>query len=270
MLFFPNCKINLGLNVVARRDDGYHNLETVFYPVKLLDALEVLKTSGTTTLEVSGKTIDCSQDDNLCIKAYRMLKADFEQIPSVNILLYKNIPSGAGLGGGSADGAFTLLLLNKKFKLGLSQEKLVEYALRLGSDCPFFIINSPSFAASRGEKLEPCEVNLQDYNIVLVSPGIHIATATAFKNIEPKTPQQSAREIVKLPPEKWKHLLSNDFEGTVFSIFPKLKRIKEQLYASGAVYASMTGTGSTLYGIFPKGMKQPPFHEEYRVDCIPG
>ena len=252
MVSFPNCKINLGLQIIRKREDGYHDLETVFYPILLCDALEIIQTSEKqTTITISGLTIDSGSGDNICLKAYNLLKKDFD-LPAVTIHLHKVIPIGAGLGGGSSNGAFTLLLLNKKFNLNLSEDALMKYALELGSDCPFFIKNKPCFATSRGEILEPISVDLSNYKIVLINPGIHVNTGLAFSKIKPKADRVSVAEIIQQPIASWKNILANDFEKTIFEQHPPIKEIKELLYSNGAIYASMTGSGSSVYGIFEK------------------
>jgi len=258
LITFPNCKINLGLNITGKRDDGYHNLETVFIPVNLKDALEIIhadNTSDALQYSASGIPIDADPANNLCTKAYDLIKKDFPDIPSVQMHLHKVIPTGAGLGGGSADGASTLKLLNTKFNPGLSTEQLINYALQLGSDCPFFIHNKPCFATGRGEILEPIEINLADYKFLIVNPGIHINTAQAFSQLTPGIPKVSIKEIIKQPINTWKDSLKNDFEESVFKQYPGIKEIKEDLYKNGAIYASMSGSGSTVYGIFEKGQK---------------
>lgn len=254
MINFPNAKINLGLRVVAKRDDGYHDLDTVFYPISLSDILEVVvnpqDAAPQATFTFSGIPIPESKGGNICSKAIDLIRSDFKDIPPLLVHLHKVIPMGAGLGGGSSDGAFMLLLLNEKFNLSLSLEKLQEYALRLGSDCPFFIMNSPAHATGRGERLISVQVELSNKIIVVVSPGIHVSTATAFSNMTISQKVLSCAEIVTKPIEMWKDHLVNDFEKNVFNQFPDIGKIKEILYNMGAVYASMTGTGSTVYGIF--------------------
>ena len=249
MVSFPNCKINLGLNIIGKRSDGYHDLETVFYPVRLKDAIEVIEKPAF-EFTASGLAINGNENDNLCVKAYGLLKKDFPQLPSVQIHLHKAIPTGAGLAGGSADGAFTLKILDKKFKLKLSQKQLVDYSLQLGSDCPFFIINKPCYAEGRGEILEEIELDLSGYKIILVHPAIHISTAWAFANINPGKPGMSIKEIIKEPLALWKQELKNDFEQPVFNKYPEIKKIKDDLYSAGAVYAAMSGSGSAVYGLF--------------------
>jgi len=252
LIAFPNCKINIGLNVIHKRSDGYHNIETVFYPLNFFDALEIISTSaGASEFTVTGLPV-VSDQNNLCIKASDLLKKDFPELSFIKMHLLKTILSGAGLGGGSADGAFTLKLLNEKFLLGLSNDQLINYTLQLGSDCPFFLYNKPAFATGRGEGLEPVDLNLSAYKILLVNPGIHIDTSWAFSKITPAKPQLSVKEIIKQPMEAWKQELTNDFETPVFETYPEIKKIKEALYKSGALYASLTGSGSTVYGIFDK------------------
>ena len=269
MIVFPNCKINLGLHILGKRTDKYHNLETVFYPLPFYDVLEVIQISNTNQLYelfLSGNKIEGEAESNLCTKAYHLLKNDFPQLPSVKVYLHKIIPSGAGLGGASADGAYMLKLLDEKFNLKLSQERLINYALQLGSDCPFFIINTPCFAQQRGEVLEPINLNLSGYKLMLINPGIHINTAWAFTQVK-FTNNKNINTIISTPVEKWKPDLVNDFELTVFEKFPEIADIKKHLYAAGALYASMSGSGSTMYGIFSKNsiIDYKPFSQHYFV-----
>jgi 4-diphosphocytidyl-2-C-methyl-D-erythritol kinase len=263
VIFFPNSKINLGLHILQKRADGFHDLETVFYPVPLQDGLEIIQNSSSSAKEIeftsSGLAIDALTENNICYKAFQLLKRDFPHLLPVKIHLHKAIPSGAGLGGGSADGAFALLLLNKKFNLGITEEQLIHYALQLGSDCPFFIINQPCFATGRGENLERLSLDLSHYKIVLVNPNIHINTGWAFSQITPDNERTSLKETISLPIKEWKQYLTNDFEEAVFFHHPEIKKIKEQLYEAGAVYASMSGSGSTLYGLFSKN-DRPQLH----------
>jgi len=249
MVIFPNSKINFGLNVVAKRSDGYHDIETIFFPVHLRDALEVI---GKEKFEfsTSGSPVEGEKEKNLCIKAYRLLKKDFPNLPAVQMHLHKSIPMGAGLGGGSADGAFTLKLLNKKFELNLSEKQLINYSLQVGSDCPFFILNKPCFATGRGEILEQTGLDLSEFKILIVHPAIHISTAWAFANIKPLKPFRSIKQIIQQPVSTWKDELMNDFEKPVFEKYPEIKNIKDKLYNEGAIYASMSGSGSAVYGIF--------------------
>lgn len=253
MLVFPNCKINLGLHILGKREDGFHNLETVFYPIPFKDALELIPNTNTNSeIEFTGTglAVDGSAADNLCVKAYHLLKKDFPQLPAVKIHLHKVIPMGAGLGGGSADASFTLKILNDKFKLNLSALQLQNYAIQLGSDCPFFIINKACFAKGRGDVLEEISIDLSAYKIALINPGIHINTGWAFSNIKPAAIKRSVKEIVQQPIDTWKHELKNDFEEPVFSAHPQIKKVKEDLYNQGAIYAAMSGSGSTVFGIF--------------------
>jgi len=252
LIVFPNCKINIGLNILGKRTDGYHNLETIFYPLPLYDVLEVIQHSNTgqpCELFFTGIAIEGNPEDNLCAKAYHLLKKDHPQLPPVKIYLHKTIPAGAGLGGGSADGAFMLGLLNDKFQLHLSQEKLLSYALKLGSDCPFFIVNKPCFAEQRGEVLEPVTLDLRGYKLLLVNPGIHVSTGWAFSQVNYSS--NDLKNTINEPVEHWRQLITNNFEEPVFKKFPKAAAIKNQLYTYGACYASMSGSGSTVYGIFP-------------------
>jgi 4-diphosphocytidyl-2-C-methyl-D-erythritol kinase len=258
MVFFPNCKINLGLNITGKRPDGFHDLETVFYPIQIKDAVEIIndknnqRSTHNVSCSISGLPIDGNTDDNLCVKAYRLLKKDFPDLPAVHIHLHKVIPMGAGLGGGSADGAFTLKLLNKKFDLGLPESVLFRYAMELGSDCPFFIINKPCFATGRGENLTPVNIDLTGYKFIVIHPGIHVDTRLAFSTIQPSKPARSINEIIHDPIGSFKEKLINDFEKSIFSKHPEIRKIKDELYKNGAIYASMTGSGSAVYGIFEK------------------
>jgi 4-diphosphocytidyl-2-C-methyl-D-erythritol kinase len=258
MICFPSCKINLGLRITEKRADGFHALETVFYPITLTDALEIIIEPETSaaplTFTSSGLAINGDPSDNLCFKAYGLLKKDYPSIPNIKMHLHKKIPMGAGLGGGSSDGAFTLVTLNQLFNLQLSEQALLDYALQLGSDCPFFILNTPAFATGRGEILTPTSLDLKGYSIVIVNPGIAISTKLAFSLITPKAPDNNLLAVIQQPITTWKDELINDFEEPIFNSFPELANIKETLYQKGAIYASMTGTGSTVYGIFPTSM----------------
>lgn len=262
MVVFPNCKINLGLNIIRKREDGFHDLETVFYPLHLNDALEVIRSpehsgNGGIRFTQTGIPIPGDPANNLCVKAWHLLRKDYPQLGSVDCHLHKVIPMGAGLGGGSADGAFMLQLLNQVFHLEIDPAELRNYALLLGSDCPFFIHNSPCFATGRGEIMEPFRIDLSAYKIVLVNPGIPISTAQAFDGIQPARPAVSLTRILQQPVQEWKQQLFNDFEKSLASAYPVLGAIKNTLYAQGAVYASLTGTGSTVYGLFEKKQSLP-------------
>jgi len=254
VIVFPNCKINLGLHILQKREDGFHDIETVFYPINIKDALEIIpKTHQKGVMfSASGLPIIGPEEANLCIRAYELLKKDFPELPGIKMHLHKVIPMGAGLGGGSANGAFTLLLLNKQFRLQLSVEQLAHYAQQLGSDCAFFILNKPSLATGKGEVLLPLELDLSAYKLLVVYPGIHINTGWAFSHVKPEANQVGLKELVNLPVTDWKENITNNFEPPVFKQFPELKEIKNKLYESGALYASLTGSGSTLFGLFEK------------------
>jgi 4-diphosphocytidyl-2-C-methyl-D-erythritol kinase len=271
MVTFPNCKINLGLNIIQKRSDGYHDLETVFYPILIKDILEIITDLNpvpnndihyaSSGLKVEGDTVN-----NLCVKAYQILKKDFPQLPPIKIHLHKTIPMGAGLGGGSADGAFTITLINQKYQLGLSQERLIQYALQLGCDCPFFIRNKPCLAKGRGEILSEIDLELNQYQFLIVNPGIHISTAWAFSQIKPSRAFYPIEETILLPIGQWKNMLVNDFEQPVTQQYPEIASIIQQLYAQGAIYASLSGSGSTVYGIFQKGpINRPIFPNHYYI-----
>lgn len=252
MISFPNAKINLGLSIIEKRPDGYHNLETVFYPVCLEDALEITtsrKTEEKITLHQHGLEIAGKPKDNLVAKAYLLLDKEFD-LPPIDIHLIKRIPSGAGLGGGSSDAASMLKLLNKHFNLNLSDEQLESYAATLGADCAFFIKNAPTFAEGIGNIFSPVSLSLKGYQIVLVKPDVFISTREAFANIHPHRPEQSVRDIIERPVHEWKGLLVNDFEASVFPQQPMISEIKEEFYRNGAIYASMSGSGSSVYGLF--------------------
>jgi len=258
MVSFPPCKINLGLQIINKRADGYHDLETCFYPVPWTDILEVIK-SNSFDFTSSGDLIPGSPEDNLCVKAYELLRKNFN-LPSVKIHLHKIIPTGAGLGGGSSDGAYTLRILNSVFDLQLSQDRLMYYAAQLGSDCSFFVQDNPMIGSGRGEVLAQKGDVLKGKYLALVKPGIHVSTAEAYSGIQPKKPVHSIDFLLQQPVEKWKFLLKNDFEETVFGKFPEIKEIKDRLYAQGALYASMSGTGSAVFGIFDSEIGLSDFH----------
>ncbi|MDR1054812.1 MAG: 4-(cytidine 5'-diphospho)-2-C-methyl-D-erythritol kinase [Prevotellaceae bacterium] len=265
MLYFPPAKINLGLHVIEKRADGFHNLETVFYPVKLSDVLEVLP-HPSTEFKLSGITIEGSAYDNLCMKAYHLLKADFD-IPPVYMQLHKIIPMGAGLGGGSADAAFVLKALDSEFKLSIGKQRLKEYAARLGSDCAFFIENRPAIATGRGEILNPIDLNLTGYYLVLVKPDIHIGTAEAYSGIIPRKPAQSLADIISSPVNVWRQSLVNDFETNLFKNYPQIAAIKQKLYDLGALYAAISGSGSTVFGLFTESTDVSPYFSGCFIYC---
>jgi len=250
MIAFPPCKINLGLHVVAKCADGYHDIETCFFPVPWMDVLEIIPASAfqftSTGIDIPGK-----ENENLCIKAFALLRDAFK-IPFVKIHLHKIIPMGAGLGGGSSDAAHTLRLLNTIFELKLSTEQLKNYAAQLGSDCSFFIQDEPMLGTGRGEILNPISVNLAGYYLVLVKPNVHVSTKDAYAGLTPKTPLHEIKEMLLQPVNSWKNLLINNFETSVFQKFPEIEKVKNRLYEFGATYACMSGSGATVFGLFEK------------------
>ncbi len=251
MIVFPHAKINLGLSVISKRSDGFHNLETVFYPVPIRDALEIVPSDENlffqTGLKIAGR-----QEENLVLKACRLLEKDYHPVKPLEIHLHKNIPMGAGLGGGSSDAAAIIQLINRYFNLEISSDILAAYALEIGSDCPFFMQSFPCFATGRGEILEPLNVDISNYSLLLVHPEIRINTAWAFSKISPSVPKYNLKQSISKPIQDWIYTISNDFEPAVFEAHPSLQVIKSRLYEAGAIYASMTGSGSTIYGIFEK------------------
>jgi len=261
MITFPIAKINLGLNVVERRPDGYHNLETVFYPVYIKDALELtmmntqFPSAVDCDIKVTNLHIEGDEQKNLVVKAYKLLKEDFPQLPRVHAHLYKGIPTQAGMGGGSSDCAYMIRLLNEMFTLGLSDERMIQYAARLGADCSFFILSRPAYAEGIGERLQPISLDLSSYYIAVVRPDIPVSTKEAFSLIKPVKPARNCRDIVMQPVETWRNELTNDFEQSVFTLHPEIGAIKERLYDLGAVYAAMTGSGSSVFGLFREEIK---------------
>jgi 4-diphosphocytidyl-2-C-methyl-D-erythritol kinase len=250
MVHFPNAKINLGLFVTEKRNDGYHNIQTVFYPVPLRDALELVKSDDNQfRFNTSGLNIPGGASGNLCIKAWELMEKAFS-LPPVSIHLHKAIPMGAGLGGGSADGAFMIRLIDQFFDLGLSVETMEDYARLLGSDCPFFIRNVPAFAEGKGDHPVPLPVDLSGKYLIIVKPAAHISTADAYAAITPAQPEIDPAEIARWPVEEWRGLLTNDFEAVLMNKFPEIGRIKSKLYEHGALFALMSGSGSAVYGIF--------------------
>lgn len=256
MITFPIAKINLGLNVVERRPDGYHNLETVFYPVPISDALEltIMNTKFPSTVDcdikVTNLEVEGDEQRNLVVRAYQLLKQDFQQMPRIHAHLWKGIPTQAGMGGGSSDCAYTIRLLNEMFTLGLSDEQMIQHAARLGADCAFFILSRPAYAEGIGELLQPISLNLSSYYIGIVRPNIPVSTREAFSLIKPQKPAKCCREVVMQPIETWREELTNDFEQSVFTLHPEIGAIKQQLYDLGAVYAAMSGSGSAVFGLF--------------------
>ncbi len=263
MISFPNAKINLGLHITAKRKDGYHDIETCMVAIPLYDALEMIP-SKKTVFETTGLSIPGDEKDNLILKAIKLLRKDFNNLPHIHIHLHKNIPMGAGLGGGSADGAFALTLMNKLFELHLETWFLEDYAAQLGSDCPFFIENKPKLATGRGEILKPVDVSLSGEYLVLVNPGIHIGTKEAYEGVKPGKPDVELKAVIA-DKSRWKSELKNDFEASIFPAHPELEDIKVQLYASGAYYASMSGSGSSMFGLFTKKPDGITWKEGYFV-----
>ncbi|MGN0221305.1 MAG: 4-(cytidine 5'-diphospho)-2-C-methyl-D-erythritol kinase [Prevotella sp.] len=255
MITFPIAKINLGLNIVEKRSDGYHNLETVFYPLPIHDALEVhemdsgFPSSVKCDIKVSNMVIEGDEQRNLVVKAYNLLSEQFD-LPRLHVHLHKFIPSQAGLGGGSSDAAYMLTLLNREYHLGLQNEELICLAKGLGADCPFFVQSQPSYATGIGEQLTPINLDLSGYHIAVIKPNIAVSTAEAFRHIIPEMPAKKCADIVQQPIDTWKEELLNDFERSIFMQHPELQKIKDMLYDTGAAYASMSGSGSSIYGIF--------------------
>ena len=250
MITYPNAKLNLGLNVVEKRADGFHNIETIFLPIGLSDAIEFVE-SGNEEIQFSnsGILVDCKTEQNLILKAYQLLKSDFD-IPCLNVHLHKVIPFGAGLGGGSADASFMLKSLNSVYNLGLSKEELKTYASQLGSDCAFFIDNVPCYGEGKGDELSPINVLLKDYFLVLIKPDVNVSTPDAYRYVKPVNPVEKLKDLISLPIDQWKDKVKNDFENSVFPQFPVIKEIKDDLYRMGAIYASMSGSGASVFGIF--------------------
>jgi 4-diphosphocytidyl-2-C-methyl-D-erythritol kinase len=265
MITFPVAKINLGLNVVEKRPDGYHNLQTVFYPVPIMDALEIVPMSDgfpsdvDCDLKVTNITIEGDEQRNLVVRAYQLLKADYPELPRVHAHLWKGIPTQAGMGGGSSDCGYMIRLLNETFELGLTSEQMQQYAARLGADCAFFIESRASYAEGIGELLQPIDLDLSGWHIGVVRPDIPVPTKEAFSRIHPHYPALNCREAVMQPVETWRDTLTNDFEESVFVLHPEIGAVKEQLYKMGATYAAMSGSGSALFGLFkdePDALRQ--------------
>ena len=264
MISFPHAKINLGLYVTERRPDGYHNISSCFYPIGWSDALEILP-SPSLQFSSSGLDIPGNMVDNLCVRAYEMLQKKFD-LPLVKIHLHKVIPTGAGLGGGSSDGTFTIKILNEMFELSLEEEALADYAGRLGSDCPFFIKGKPVIATGTGNIFEPVTLALEGYTLLVINPQIAVSTAEAYGQLVPKEPEHELNEILQLPIEDWRNTLSNDFEASVFKKFPAIASVKKALYEMGASYASMSGSGSSVFGLFSSdAIPMTSFPDHYQI-----
>lgn len=267
MITFPNAKINIGLQVTERRPDGYHNLDTIFYPIPINDALEVIVAENVDydcRLHISGIAIEGDTDNNLVVRAYRLLAADYT-LPSIDIYLYKHIPTGAGLGGGSADASYMLRLLNEMFELGITKEQLEIYATKLGADCPFFISNTPVYATGIGNEFHPIHLDLSGWYIVVVKPDVFVSTKEAYSMVKPEKPEVTLDKKIVRPITEWKDTISNDFEKGIFALHPELNDIKEKLYALGAKYAAMSGSGSALFGLFEAPIENV---EQYFEGCF--
>lgn len=263
MLAFANAKINLGLLLTEKRSDGYHNLQTVFYPIKLHDVIELVD-ADQTFCTLKGIDIPGDAQDNLCVKAFKQLQADFN-LPDQEIILLKNIPIGAGLGGGSADAAFLIKLTNEKFGLGISIAQMEDYARVLGADCAFFIANQPAYAYEKGDRFEEVQIDLSKYFMVLVKPPVHVSTAEAYRNVKVNKPSVSLKDLIHLPLAEWKTSMVNDFEPSVFAQYPQIDEIKTKLYAAGATFALMSGSGSSVFAIFERPVSLPELEQKNLV-----
>jgi 4-diphosphocytidyl-2-C-methyl-D-erythritol kinase len=263
MLAFANAKINIGLNITAKRADGYHDIETVFYPLKINDVVEITD-SEMLQCVVKGTQFSGAMEENLCYKAFRLLQQQ-HNFPNQQITLLKNIPVGAGLGGGSSDAAHVIKLLNQKFKLGLSPGKMEAYARSLGADCAFFIQNKPVFATGRGDEFENLDLDLSAYHIILVTPPVHVSTAEAYAQVLPKPVQNSLPDLLSLPLTDWKGLVHNDFEDALNIKYPAIKKLKDDLYQAGALYAALSGSGSSVFGIFKEDIRLPELENHNKV-----
>jgi len=265
MIAFANAKINLGLYVIERRSDGFHNLESIFLPISLCDVVEAVKSDvAGISFSTQGRSIDGDVESNLCVKAYRLLSRDF-QLSGVEATMLKNVPIGAGLGGGSSDGAHMLKILNSLFELSLSSQQLRDYAAQLGSDCPFFIDNTPCFVHGRGELLDPIDLPLKGTHVVIIHPGIHVGTADAYRGIQPTPASFDLRDIHELPRDKWQGVVTNDFEKVVFGIHPEIAAIKKVLLDHGAWYCSMSGSGSAVFAFFDEPIELKVMNPSYFV-----
>ncbi len=265
MICFPNCKINLGLSVLRKRKDGYHDIESILYPVPVNDILDiVVSKDGKFQFDQTGIKVPGPDTDNLCVKAYKKIKTYLGD-STVKMHLHKLIPPGSGLGGGSSDGAYALKIINDLFSLNLSNDELLSMAGELGNDCPFFINNVPSLVSGRGELLNPIDLKLEGYKIVIVKPDININTTYAYSKIIPYENHKSLMDIIRNPVTEWKDQLKNDFEIPVFQLYPEIQSVKEMLYDMGAVYSSMTGSGSAVYGVFEEAPEIKDFPPRYFV-----
>ncbi len=262
MICFPNCKINLGLYIENKRNDGFHNIKTVFYPVTLSDVLEISLSKTTTHLNIRGIKIEGNIESNLCIKAYKLLCKDYNLLP-IQIELLKAIPHGAGLGGGSSDAAYMLKLLNDFFNLKINDSELINYASQLGSDCAFFIKNKAVIASEKGDVFNEIELNLNNYSILIVKPPVNVSTPDAYKWVKPRNESIDIKDIIMMPINKWKDLLTNDFENSVFKNYPQIEHIKAKLYENGAIYSAMSGSGASVFGIFKDEIPVISFEKEY-------
>ncbi len=262
MLVFPNAKINIGLNITEKRQDGFHNIETVFYPTALTDILEFTVSKGDTSFKNTGLKINVPDSQNLVLKAYYLLKEKYK-LPELHIHLHKMIPFGAGLGGGSSDAGFMLKSLNSNFNLQISDDESEKYAQQLGSDCPFFIQNKAAFAEGTGNIFSPVKLNLSNYYILIVKPDIHINTKDAYAGIIPEKPEISVKELIKLPIDRWNENIKNDFENIVFKLHPEIRQIKENLYQEGAIFAQLSGSGSAVFGFFASKPRISKYFDSY-------
>jgi len=262
MIVYPGCKVNLGLNITSKRPDGYHNIETVFYPVNWYDAIELIAGGSVPfDLHVSGLKVEGNKEENIIYKAWNLIK-ETRTLPALKVYLHKTLPMGAGLGGGSSDAAAFLRLADQKLKLNFSKEELLGMAKKLGADCAFFIENRPVFAHGKGDEFEPVNADLSSYHILVVHPGVVSNTKEAYEGVTPSSPKKSVKEIINMPVETWKDNLVNDFENSIFKKYPAVEKLKQQLYDNGAIYASMSGSGSAVFGIF-KGEPKIVFPKNY-------
>lgn len=267
MVIFTNVKINIGLDILRRRPDGYHDIATIMVPVPWHDIIEIVPAeNGVTTLQCSGRPVDCPPEKNLVMKAYRKLQERVD-LPPVDIYLHKIVPDGAGLGGGSADAAYTLRALNEMFSLGLSRQELAEVAASVGADCPFFIYDTPMLATGIGEILTPVEIQLKGYHLGIVKPDTKVSTAEAYASVTPDDSAAPLEQITAMPPHEWRNKAVNHFEDSLFPSHPELAAIKQKLYQLGALYASMSGSGAALFGIFANGDNLSEILKEQFADC---